>query len=87
MVEFIFKLACLAFICFILFVYFFVYVEDRARATQSPIDVPVDAPKTPAVKKKEKSCSCCADRIEQIREKIQLMNKHSRQKSEGTQNL
>ena len=87
MVEIIFKLVCLMFICFIVFAYFFVYVEDRARVTQMPIDVPADAPKTPATKKKEKSCSCCAERIEQIREQIQLMNKYSKQKSEGTQNL
>lgn len=87
MVEIIFKLACLVFICFIVFAYFCVSVEDRAQATQMPIDLRADAPKTPAVKKKETSCSCCADRIEQIREQIQLMNKRSRQKSEDIQNL
>ena len=85
MVEIIFKLACLVFICFIVSAYFLVYVENQVQATQEPIVVPANAPETPTVRKKEKSCSCCAERIKEIQERIQLANKH-RQKSEDIQN-
>lgn len=67
MVENLFKLSCLMFVCFIAFAYLLVAVENKATATFLYV-VPAE---TSAVAEKKKACGCCAERMERVRKKLQ----------------
>jgi len=70
MINTIFKLGCAMFICTVVFAYLLVYMESRAIATRKPLSVYTPAQKTPSASREQKGCSCCAERMAKLRDRI-----------------
>lgn len=70
MINTIFKLGCAMFICTVVFAYLLVYMESRAIATRKPLSVYTTAQKTPSASREQKGCSCCAERMAKLRDRI-----------------
>ena len=70
MVETLFKLGCLMCVCFIAVAYLFLAFEKESTATRHATPLSVAPAETSAVAAKKKSCQCCAERMQRVRERL-----------------
>ena len=82
MVENLFKLGCLMFICFIAFAYLIVSLEQKAVTTRKQMPTYVVTPEAPAVVEQKKACGCCTERIARFREKLQQARERKKVKQQ-----
>lgn len=78
MVNTLFKLGCAMFICVVAFAYLLVYMESQAMTTRAPLSVYTTAQKTPSASREQKGCSCCAERMAKLRERMNQQRAHEK---------